>query len=198
VEVYPAVAPMLGFTDDDGDVADPDPNAGEVVPPVEPPVEKPAFTLSDIRVILVEPKAEMQLSILEEDVGKITWKISDETVAKVSSDGLLTAGSIGSTVVTATDKDGFSVQCEVLCVWDAEDIITAKLSLSMVDFTLKIDESYAMSIIGTDAEAVWTSDDESVATVSSSGIVTNVGGGKTLITASVGGQTLESIVRCKG
>lgn len=75
------------------------------------------------------------------------------------------------------------------------DVSNAKLSSE--DFTMLVGESVALRVTGTDAAAVWSSKDPTVAVVGDSGFVTAINPGTTTVTATVGGKTLESIVRVK-
>lgn len=62
------------------------------------------------------------------------------------------------------------------------DVIQLKES----EIVLKVGETYHISVIITSDAIVWTSDDASVASVSETGVVTAVGAGKAVITATVG------------
>ena len=68
--------------------------------------------------------------------------------------------------------------------------------LNREDFTRPISEGpYQLTVSGVTTAITWTSSDTSVATVSSSGLVTPVGSGTATITASWDGQSLSCIVR---
>ena len=75
------------------------------------------------------------------------------------------------------------------------DMSNAKLSSE--DFTLRVGESTQLTVTGTDAAAVWSSKNPTVAVVGSSGLVTAINPGTTTITATVGDKTLEAIARVK-
>ena len=75
------------------------------------------------------------------------------------------------------------------------DVSNAKLSSE--DFTLTAGASTQLKVTGTDAAVVWSSKDPTVAVVGESGLVTAINPGTTTVTATVGGKTLESIVRVK-
>ena len=71
-----------------------------------------------------------------------------------------------------------------------------QLSLNKTDFTLRSgDPPVQMKVKGTESAVVWASKNTSVVTVSDSGLVTRVGSGRTTVTATVDGQTLECTVR---
>lgn len=83
-------------------------------------------------------------------------------------------------------------------VVDEPSVDVTNAQLSRIDFTTNVGETVPLSVTGTAAVPVWASKDTAVATVDSTGLVTAVGAGTTLITATVGDRTLECIVRVKG
>ena len=78
------------------------------------------------------------------------------------------------------------------------------LTLDKSDFTLQAGESATIqaAVVPADAEITWSSSDESAATVSPEGVVSNVNTGssqvKVTITATAGDKTAECIVYCRG
>ena len=71
--------------------------------------------------------------------------------------------------------------------------------LNQEDFTRPVREGpYQLKVSGVTTAITWTSSDTSVATVSSTGLVTPVGAGTATITASWDGQSLSCIVRVPG
>lgn len=130
---------------------------------------------------------------------KIKWKSSDESVAVVDSEGKVSAKSIGSTTITATTEDGeFTASCRVVV---SEDVVKVReLNLSKSSLTLGIDayEKIDTEIIPTNATnkgIMWKSEDESIAIVSSSGLITGKKEGTTTITATTKDGNFEKSVR---
>ena len=85
---------------------------------------------------------------------------------------------------------------------DTGTVTATGISLSTTDFSLlKAGETAKITAKVTpdsfDGTVVWTSKDESVATVSADGTVTGVGGGTTTVTATAGSVSAECTVRCK-
>lgn len=165
-----------------------------------------AFGLNETTVTLTEVGETKQLSVKAGSPGEteVTWESSDAEVATVSDEGLVTAVAAGSAKITASNADGQTAQCEVLCVLeDAEEetegsTASGEVYLNKTDFTLYQGQSFEMKAVGTDQTPVWTSDKPTVATVSESGVVQFVGEGTANITAEVGEETLSAIVRCIG
>lgn len=65
------------------------------------------------------------------------------------------------------------------------------------DCTIKASESIKLIVKGTDAAVSWSSADSSIVTVGADGLLKPAKVGTTTVTASVGGATLECIVRVK-
>lgn len=127
----------------------------------------------------------------------VVWSSSDRTVARVSSAGLLSAISPGTTVITATSLLDKSVKAKrtisvtdnsvTSITIDQEDSYLAKGDVLNLTCTLLPD--------GTAASVKWTSDNTSVASVNSAGRVTAIGSGTAVITAKAGGLTDDIEIR---
>lgn len=120
----------------------------------------------------------------------ITWSSSKSSVASVSSSGLVTAVSEGTTKITAT-ADGKKGECTVTVVKKA--IAVSEVKLDKTELTLYVgdEETLTASVLpedATDKTITWTSSDKSIASVES-GKVKAVGKGTAKITASVGGKS---------
>ena len=116
---------------------------------------------------------------------KLAWTSSNPEVALVSG-GIVIGKSIGKATITAVSDDNpaISATCEVEVgvPVDAVEISTEQASI-FVGETLQL----SASVVPSDAshpEIVWSSADESVATVSETGLVTGVSAGTVTITAT--------------
>lgn len=113
----------------------------------------------------------------------ITWTSSDTSVAKVSSKGVVTAVDTGTAVITAVTKDGnYERSCKVTVI---QPVTGVRLSKSSVKLSKGKSETLRVSVLPSDAtnkKVVWSSSDESVAKVSSSGVVTALKPGNTTVT----------------
>ncbi|MBQ9438045.1 MAG: Ig-like domain-containing protein, partial [Lachnospiraceae bacterium] len=122
----------------------------------------------------------------------LTWASSDETVATVSSAGVVTAVKAGKATITATATDGSNVvsnACAVTVTESAAETkpITAIAIAETLSLTAGKTGTLSPKITPTDATnqtLIWSSSDETVATVSSAGVVTAVKAGKANITAT--------------
>ncbi len=167
----------------------------------EPSVPDPVFALSETEVTLTAPNATQQLVPQYEpveEIGTLTWRSDDESVVTVSDTGLLTAVGPGSAIVTVTRTGGEKAQCQVLCQWDAT-LLPENLKLNIDDFTIREgDPAVQLRLVGADSvepKVTWTSSDETIITVSETGLVKRVGPGNGTITANINDGELE--LTCK-
>lgn len=117
---------------------------------------------------------------------KINWSSSDDTVAKVDSNGKVTGVSVGTAVIYATTSDGsISNLCIVRVKETVQSVIlnqsTLALSMGSDPVTLKAavkPDNISMQ------DVIWTSSNPSVAAVNADGKVTPVSKGTTEITAT--------------
>ena len=114
------------------------------------------------------------------------WRSSDRSVAKVSNHGLVTALSSGAAYISCK-SNGKTLKCKI-CV--------AKLNRT----SLNLDQGNRYSLIrsGSGTSCSWSSDNNTVATVSKSGTVTGVAGGTATITCKCGSARLKCKVYVRG
>ena len=124
---------------------------------------------------------------------KVSWKSSDESIVKVSENGILTAVSNGNATITVSSEDGILTdECKVTVT----DKKSERLSLNKTSIELtEIDSVYPLSANIENSDLVWKSDNENIASVTD-GVVTAKGKGKTTITVSTsdGKQTAKCAV----
>lgn len=119
----------------------------------------------------------------------VTWTTSDESVAKVDENGLVTAVGEGKATIKATAHSGASAGCRVTVT--ANRVKSIELDKKNVTITIKKDEmGKSIRLVATvkprgasNKTLKWKSSDTSVATVDADGVVTSVGFGKCTITA---------------
>ena len=133
---------------------------------------------------------------------EITFTSADESVATVNQQGKIVAVNGGSTEITAT-CGAYSAVCLVTCDFaraEDENEADAQLpALSSDDMTFTYPGEQATLLVSNvpeEAEILFSSADEGIATVSSSGVITAMSSGTTTVTVQTMGQTLECVVRC--
>lgn len=116
----------------------------------------------------------------------ITWSSSNTSIAKVDSNGKVTAVSAGTATITAKTSNGLIARCTV----EVKKGYVAAESITVSPSSLKLETGdskfLSASVSPTDATykaITWTSSDNSIATVSTSGTVTGVKEGTVKITA---------------
>ena len=142
---------------------------------------------------ITEDSGTLQLvaSVLPEDANdpSVTWSVSDESVATVNTDGLITAVSNGTVNVTANTNDGTEISDSIEIT---VDILVSDISISTVEDvnaiytdggTLQM-EAVVTPVSANDPSVSWNVDDESIATISEEGVITAIDNGEVLVTAS--------------
>ncbi|MDE6479120.1 MAG: Ig-like domain-containing protein, partial [Muribaculaceae bacterium] len=119
----------------------------------------------------------------------VTWTSSDEAVATVSADGVVTAVKAGTATITAASSNGKTATCTVTVT--AKVIDVTGITLSDIDLSMTKGETITLTATidpenATDKTVTWTSSDEAVATVDAEGNVTAIAVGEAVITAACG------------
>lgn len=118
----------------------------------------------------------------------VTWSSSDEKVATVTAEGLVTAVGIGKAVITATTNDGTSLSatCEITVL----PVYVTSVTLNYTEYAIETTKTKTLQLTSTvlpdnatDKSLTWKTSDDTVATVSDTGLVTIWKAGYALITA---------------
>ena len=119
--------------------------------------------------IQIGEKLQLDATVLSEASGSsITWSSSDETVASVSVDGLVTANKLGTVTITAMANNGSGIKEEWTIT--VKHVLIKEITLNEDSLELRLDRTYNLTanIIPENAtfkEIIWSSSDESVAMV---------------------------------
>jgi uncharacterized protein YjdB len=122
----------------------------------------------------------------------VKWTSSSASVASVSSSGLVTAKSVGTARITATSSANSKVlTIRTLTVVDTKTVTSVEIesdtTVLFVGGTLTLD---AQVLPATAPQTVsWDSNNDSVATISSSGVVSGKAAGSATITVKAGAKT---------
>ena len=115
----------------------------------------------------------------------VSWSSSNNSVATVNSSGLVTAKAAGNADITVTTADGnYKAVCKVTVRVPVTGVSLSQTELSLIKGST---EQLLATVFPADASnktISWTTTDKSVASVSSTGLVTAVGGGTATITAT--------------
>ncbi|MEN8203869.1 MAG: Ig-like domain-containing protein [Bacteroidota bacterium] len=118
-----------------------------------------------------------------------TWSVSDEVIATIDQDGLLTAMKSGVVTVTATAEDGSGVT-------GTKDItVTIKIYVMRISIGSDANEirglgntlQMSATVIpgnASDVTVTWSVDDETIATIDATGLLTAVAAGTVNVTAT--------------
>lgn len=155
---------------------------------------KPQITslkaLDTIKVLTLDAKAQkVSVEILPENAGNqvLDWTSDNTGVCAVDYDGVLYPNGIGTCFVTAKTKDGsgLSITCKIIVTDLAESVSISESTLSLESGKVHVLKATVTTTEGEKYnDVIWTSSDENVASVSSSGEVKALFPGKTTITAA--------------
>ena len=170
--------------------------AGDVEATCEVTVER-AFvaveemTLGQATATLVEGETMTLVATVTPDDAtekSVTWTSSDDAVATVDEEGVVTAISAGVAIITAKAGD-----VEATCEVTVESAFVAVEEIVLDQATATLVEGETMTLVATvtpdeatEKSVTWTTSDENVATVDEAGVVTAVSAGVATITAKAG------------
>lgn len=162
------------------------------------PVEK--ISISQVTMTLMEGKTEtLQIIVSPSDATEyaLIWSSSDESVATVSTNGLVTAVSRGSTYIKVSCGD-VSAMC-LVTVKNESDFASTDISLNYSEIFLNLGTSQTLVATVVSSEVlnesiVWTSSDSNVASINSAGLLISKSTGSTTITASIAGKSASCTV----
>lgn len=120
------------------------------------------------------------------------WSVSDTRLASVSSNGLLTALAAGSVIVTATDIFGASASSGFINISGSTTPPSPGLNVSPKTAVLTPGKSLTFSASGGLAPYRWSSSNPAVASINSSGTLTAVSAGSTIVTVTDAAGTTAS------
>ena len=129
----------------------------------------------------------------------VKWSSSDETVAVVDENGVVTAVAVGEAIITATTADGsnLSATCKVTVI----PTLAVSIELDQTEASVEEKSDLQLTAIilpehATNKEVAWSSSDKWVATVDNTGLVTIHSAGEVIITATTtDGTNLSAICR---
>lgn len=169
-------------------------------PIVEEPVAVESVALDQTTVTLIEGETlQLKATVSPDDAeyDGISWSTSDATIATVSNTGLVTAVTEGTVTITA-EVGGKTASC-AFTIEKAKGPEVEKVTLNQETATLKEGETLQLAATVSPEDAdysgiIWSTADETIATVSEDGLVTAVLEGTVVITAQAGEQTAQCTI----
>lgn len=150
------------------------------------------IVLNENKLVLMEGEEAILEATVKPDNATdktIVWTSSDESVAKVSSSGKVSAIASGAAIITA--KSG---EKQAVCLVEVHKRIPVS-SVTLNRTTLTLEKGEAETLVATvlpndatDNNITWTSSNPGIVSVSD-GLVKAVAGGNAIITASAGGMS---------
>jgi uncharacterized protein YjdB len=128
----------------------------------------------------------------------VAWSSSDQAVATVDGNGLVTAKAVGSATITATSETKTATAAVTVTVAPVATVAVAPSSVSIVQGAktqLTATTSDASGHVLTGRTVTWLSSDQTKATVDQNGLVTGVSYGQVTITATSEQKTGSATVK---
>jgi uncharacterized protein YjdB len=167
-----------------------DDNSGDngITPPPSPPppetVPVTGVMIDPVTLAVIEGQTLQLTFTISPDTATdktLTWTSSDPTFASVSNTGLVTGVAAGSADITATSADGPGDTVTVT-------VVSVSVSLNTTETYIVVGDTeelaVAVSPSHADQAVTWSSDDESIATVDDTGLITAAGTGTATITVT--------------
>ena len=156
-----------------------------------------SFAISEVNFDKIG--ATEQLSVQLEPANTtdtLKYSSSNESIATVSDTGLVTSVSEGTAVITVVCGE-VSAECIVICTIPTEED-AIDLSLNRKEITFDVEGQSWLLYDGEipAADIVWSSDDDSIATIED-GKVIAVSNGDTTVYGTYNGETASCIIHCK-
>ena len=164
------------------------------------PVQKIEFSTSTLTLNIGETaKVEATIYPFDATEKRLQWNSSDSEVAKVDSEGCVTAYGDGTATITAIPFDGDCIaKCNVIVLPD--EILVEKITLSNESLTMSVNDEFELKVEiypsdATNKNLIWKSNNTSVATVEN-GIVKAINEGNAIIYVSTedGKHTLSCAI----
>lgn len=124
------------------------------------------------------------------EYGRIVWASDKPTIATVDENGVVTAVTEGSAVITATAAGVVSKGCIVTVNSNTVNVESVTIDTSALELAVGESEKLTVTVLPENAtynRVVWASDKPEIVNVDENGVVTAVAGGIAKITAIAGG-----------
>ncbi|MBP9996061.1 MAG: Ig-like domain-containing protein [Lachnospiraceae bacterium] len=150
-------------------------------------LDKTALKLNAAGTNMNDKITVQSISGTVEDGTPIIWTTSNSKIAEVDDDGNVVACGAGNCNIVAS-VNGVSATCKVTVINNTITLNRTTLDFDLANATSK-KASLTAKVVGVNSAVSWESNNESVATVSVSGVVTAMANGGCTITATANGIT---------
>ncbi|MDE7314824.1 MAG: Ig-like domain-containing protein [Mucispirillum sp.] len=168
--------------------------------PAEILVESIKFNITDFSPIMVNETIKINATVSPDNaVNKsLTWKSSNESVATVDTNGLVTVHKNGASVISATSSNGIKAEMKIV---PAQTIDSYALDSDKIELTMNVDAEayltykvYPEILNGEDLSAEYFSDNDNIVTVDRTGKITAVGTGETFVKVTINNISKECYI----
>ena len=147
-------------------------------------LNRDGIELPESLILNVGESVKLQYTTESENV---TWSNSDDNIAELGEDGLITGKANGHTIVTVTTDKNKTDRCYVTVQTEPEEVkvepASSVIDLSSMNRTVQLTATILPDTANVYTNITWTSSDTNVATVSETGFVTGISNGTVTITA---------------
>lgn len=163
----------------------------------EPVVLVTSVTLSETSAtLIVGDTFQLEATVSPEDATdtSLTWTSSKPSVATVDANGLVTAVAEGKVTITAKANDGSGKKATCTITVEKAVVLVGEIVLDQTVAELEVGKTLQLtaSVLPADADdatVTWRSSDETLATVSASGLVEALAVGEVVITATANDES---------
>ena len=147
-------------------------------------LNRDGIELPESLILNVGESVKLQYTTESENV---TWSNSDDNIAELGEDGLITGKANGHTIVTVTTDKNKTDRCYVTVQTEPEEVkvepASSVIDLSSMNRTVQLTATILPNTANVYTNITWTSSDTNVATVNETGFVTGISNGTVTITA---------------
>ena len=147
-------------------------------------LNRDGIELPESLILNVGESVKLQYTTESENV---TWSNSDDNIAELGEDGLITGKANGHTIVTVTTDKNKTDRCYVTVQTEPEEVkvepASSVIDLSSMNRTVQLTATILPNTANVYTNITWTSSDTNLATVSETGFVTGISNGTVTITA---------------
>lgn len=167
---------------------------------IEEEVLAQSLTLdSDSINLIVGQNHQLLATVTPSDAdNNLTWLSSNQNIAVVTSNGIVTAKGVGTAIITARTTDGtyLTAQCVVTVTQPVESVILEKHAMTLNVGTSEQLHANVLPTTANNKKLIWSSNNPQIATVDEDGNVTGVKAGTTFIKA-VSEDNPDAMDSCK-